>query len=868
MHASRLHIPIGWLVAFLAFNGIVHGAAAGSSAEPVRASIERRVSLREAAASASQVSKSGVSEPATPADSGTVAGGIPANDDCANATPITNEGTFGFNNLFGTLDGPSHLACSSSDEPQIDHDIWYCWTAPAQECTGSFVVDTCGLTGVDTKIAVYDGCSCPPTVDRLLACRDDDCGSQTRATFTAAPGQQFLIRVGNFPGLPGGDGDFAITCEESPPCTEPVTHCQAADQAGARTSNRTSFRAAEGFTPTIDGNLSSVCWWGTYSVSSGDSTDCQGNSPDAFEVRYLTDADGIPGTEIASFSQMGGTLTVDAVVATGNLINDVAAEYEFHATHADVPVQAGQCVWIEITNALTGCVWYWETGDVGDRRAMQDGSSMVPPNGYDSLDGIVADLAFCTNLQIEPGGTACYPPTPANDDCANAETLSGVGSFAVVNVSATTDGPSHLSCESSGASGIGRDVWFQWNSICDGQVLLRTCELSDVDTKIAVYNGTTCPTSQTEPLVCNDDICVFQSMVVFNATLGQDYLIRMGAYPGSPGGVVQFEIICGAPDNAFCPGTGSCCGAAGGRGCDDELCCETVCACDPFCCETEWDSGCGDHGFGNPPSGCGAAELCECVPICGQPEAGDCCTGHSTPGCDDAACCEAVCACDPFCCETEWDFNCAGKGLVPDCGAEVLCTTLCTTGPVCPTGVFTFVNPPKDIVDARQPHAPGDPAALQGYKTFIVTGPHGADPECWALCETAVAGTPNSIASVVEGPNSTYTITLNRPITPAAVTSLTYAPTTGAETTGFFTAHPANVNGDSASAPVDILELIDHLNGVRVPALNLWQCDIDRSSLCAPADILSEIDLLNGASGFAIWNGTARPSASGLCPRP
>jgi len=59
---------------------------------------------------------------------------------------------------------------------------------------------------------------------------------------------------------------------------------------------------------------------------------------------------------------------------------------------------------------------------------------------------------------------------------------------------------------------------------------------------------------------------------------------------------------------------------------------------------------------------------------------------------------------------------------------------------------------------------------------------------------------------------------------------------------------PGDVNGDDTSSPADILDLMDDLNHVRVPGLNEWQCDIDRSSLCAPADILRLIDLLNGAN--------------------
>jgi len=73
---------------------------------------------------------------------------------------------------------------------------------------------------------------------------------------------------------------------------------------------------------------------------------------------------------------------------------------------------------------------------------------------------------------------------------------------------------------------------------------------------------------------------------------------------------------------------------------------------------------------------------------------------------------------------------------------------------------------------------------------------------------------------------------------------------------------PTDVNGDHSSAPADILDLIDGLNGVRIPGLGFWQCDIDRSGVCAPADILSVIDLLNGAGEFRAWLGRSLPE----CP--
>ncbi len=109
-------------------------------------------------------------------------------------------------------------------------------------------------------------------------------------------------------------------------------------------------------------------------------------------------------------------------------------------------------------------------------------------------------------------------------------------------------------------------------------------------------------------------------------------------------------LPCGPPDNAACPGTPDCCSTevpVGTPGCDDELCCERVCACDPFCC-TDWDPFCATTGVND--NGCGAQLLCaqECS-FCGAPTAGECCEADDppTPSCTDATCCDAVCACDP-----------------------------------------------------------------------------------------------------------------------------------------------------------------------------------------------------------------------------
>lgn len=394
----------------------------------------------------------------------------------------------------------------------------------------------------------------------------------------------------------------------------------------------------------------------------------------------------------------------------------------------------------------------------------------------------------------------CEQPL-VNDNCDGAIAITGTGQFPFDNSDATTDGPAHPTCGTLGGDEqISRDVWFCWTSTCNSQVLARTCGTTQVDTKIAVYQGCGCPQGDSSLLDCDDDRCApLQSLGAFHAVAGQQYMIRLGSYPGEDGGTGQLTISCSPPNHPSCPAAGDCCTEHAAPGaCSNELCCETVCLCDPFCCTTEWDDACAGHGFNE--SGCGAAELC---------------------------------------------------------------TDLCT--PPCPSGAVNWIDPPNGTVDARRPHPPNNPNSIEGIRTVVVQAPAGSNRlDCWNLCETEVAnGTPNAIQSVVDDGRGRFTITLNRPITPGAATTLTYK---GSGSTATYFAHPANVNGDSAAVPSDILDVVDNLNGVRVPPLQVWQCDIDRSLLCAPADILGEIDLLNGTNGYRVWNGTAKPATAGVCP--
>jgi hypothetical protein len=167
-----------------------------------------------------------------------------------------------------------------------------------------------------------------------------------------------------------------------------------------------------------------------------------------------------------------------------------------------------------------------------------------------------------------------------------------------------------------------------------------------------------------------------------------------------------------------------------------------------------------------------------------------------------------------------------------------------------------FRDPESGTVDARQPHPPHDPNTLQGIDSFTINGPTGAAlRHCWTLCETATRGAPNCIAEVdlIEGETDKYTVTLERPLTPGAVTTIIYTDDVGTESRGVFTAHPANANADSFAHVEDLNVILDTLQGEPGPLFGVYSTDINHSGAVTGADLLRIIDLLNGGDDYDLW---------------
>lgn len=165
--------------------------------------------------------------------------------------------------------------------------------------------------------------------------------------------------------------------------------------------------------------------------------------------------------------------------------------------------------------------------------------------------------------------------------------------------------------------------------------------------------------------------------------------------------------------------------------------------------------------------------------------------------------------------------------------------------------------------DARRPHAPGAPGTLQGHNSIALTlasGCTGASPGDFAVA-CVPAGAPCPTISTVNTVAQTATVTFSSVIPAGKWTCVTHNASNDQVCIGSL---PGDVSGNRTTAPADILDLIDHLNGVRVPPLAINHCDMDRSNACAPADIISLIDMLNGTNGYIVWNGMTLAA----CPSP
>jgi len=215
----------------------------------------------------------------------TAFGGGPENDDCANAIAVGDVTDLAFNTSGASFDGGG--TCQSAP------NIWYCYTAP---CDGIATISLCG-SGYDTKMAVYDGCTCDP-FPAQLSCNDDFCSLQSQVSIPVTEGNSYLIEVGGY-GSNSGPGVLNISteCGSAPPndnCSDvtPVTLT-----TGVTTTFTGNNTFSTGDCSSLDVGATEAWEAFTITEKSDVTIDYCGTSP-AFELVYIVLADQCPCGEM------------------------------------------------------------------------------------------------------------------------------------------------------------------------------------------------------------------------------------------------------------------------------------------------------------------------------------------------------------------------------------------------------------------------------------------------------------------------------------------------------------------------------------------------------------------------------------------
>ncbi|MBI4929822.1 MAG: N-acetylmuramoyl-L-alanine amidase [Bacteroidetes bacterium] len=158
-----------------------------------------------------------------------------------------------------------------------------------------------------------------------------------------------------------------------------------------------------------------------------------------------------------------------------------------------------------------------------------------------------SSMPSTTTFNICVTGTSA-PPPPANDNCANAVSLTPNTSCVVTSgtiANATVSGMTKASCDASSASSL-KDVWYKFTATASTQTITLTPS-SGLDAVLSLY--TTCSGSQ---LGCSDNGGGPGGTEKINAsalTVGNTYYVRIYSYGSSIPTTTTFNICVTSPSS-------------------------------------------------------------------------------------------------------------------------------------------------------------------------------------------------------------------------------------------------------------------------------------------------------------------------------
>jgi len=163
-------------------------------------------------------------------------------------------------------------------------------------------------------------------------------------------------------------------------------------------------------------------------------------------------------------------------------------------------------------------------------------TNSTTPNSITDIDAY-RDTRPC----LTSGGTV-----PINNNCGSPNFIT-TNVFTGNSDGATTDGGLAGCGVGSGGAGAGEnDVWFTFQAVQTGTLIIDTCG-SAFDTVLSVHTNDACPGGPGNVIVCNDDSAPcgnFRSAVSFAATQGTTYKIRLAGWNGATG---NYQLNFGGP---------------------------------------------------------------------------------------------------------------------------------------------------------------------------------------------------------------------------------------------------------------------------------------------------------------------------------
>jgi hypothetical protein len=149
--------------------------------------------------------------------------------------------------------------------------------------------------------------------------------------------------------------------------------------------------------------------------------------------------------------------------------------------------------------------------------------------------------------------TSIQSAAQSGDLCSDPISMP-TGDFTGCTATATPSNGTVTTC-GNGGSGQGNDVWFRFEPACDGNAIIDTFG-SQFDTVLSVHSD--CPSFVGgNSIACNDDHTFpapnnRASLLTFNFTGGQTYLIRVSGYNGANGSYTLRSLISYGVNNDEC----------------------------------------------------------------------------------------------------------------------------------------------------------------------------------------------------------------------------------------------------------------------------------------------------------------------------